>query len=112
MATSDNRRIVNNTFALYVRQIITVIISLYTSRVVLQTLGVDNYGIYNLVGGVVVLFTILNASMSGATARFLAYEMGKKNECRLAETFSNAFIVHCIIAFSAVGNSGVMVPDT
>lgn len=100
MAESDNRRLINNTLALYIRQIITVIISLYTSRVVLQALGVDNYGIYNLVGGVVVLFTILSASMNGATARFLSYEMGRENEGRLAETFSSAFIVHCIIALA------------
>lgn len=98
MADSDNRRIINNTLALYVRQIITVAISLYTSRVVLTALGVDNYGIYNLVGGVVVLFTILSASMNGATTRFIAYELGRGNLERLADTFSSAFIVNCIIA--------------
>lgn len=98
MPVSDNRRIINNTLALYVRQIITVIISLYTSRVVLQVLGVDNYGIYNLVGGVVVLFTVLSASMNGATSRFLAYELGKGDKKRLEDTFSTAFIVHCILA--------------
>lgn len=100
MPVSDNRRIINNTLALYVRQIITVIISLYTSRVVLQVLGVDNYGIYNLVGGVVVLFTVLSASMNGATSRFLAYELGKGNQKRLEDTFSTAFIVHCILALA------------
>lgn len=100
MPVSDNRRIINNTLALYVRQIITVIISLYTSRVILQVLGVDNYGIYNLVGGVVVLFTVLSASMNGATSRFLAYELGKGNQKRLEDTFSTAFIVHCILAFA------------
>lgn len=98
MPVSDNRRIINNTLALYVRQIITVIISLYTSRVILQVLGVDNYGIYNLVGGVVVLFTVLSASMNGATSRFLAYELGKGDKKRLEDTFSTAFIVHCILA--------------
>lgn len=100
MPVSDNRRIINNTLALYVRQIITVIISLYTSRVILQVLGVDNYGIYNLVGGVVVLFTVLSASMNGATSRFLAYELGKGDKKRLEDTFSTAFIVHCILAFA------------
>lgn len=87
MSVSDNRRIVNNTLALYVRQIITVIISLYTSRVVLSALGVDNYGIYNLVGGVVVLFTILTSSMNGAIARFIAYEIGRGKEGRMLLDF-------------------------
>ena len=83
---------------LYIRMILYVIVSLYTSRVVLQTLGVSDYGIYSLVGGIVVLFTFLNTSMSGATSRFLTYELGKGDKERLTQTFSSALIVHIGIA--------------
>ncbi len=94
----DNKRVAKNTLMLYVRMLISMAVSLYTSRVVLATLGVDDYGIYGLVGGVVGMFTFLNVSMSGATSRFLTFELGKGDKTRLKETFSSAFIVHCIIA--------------
>lgn len=60
---------------LYIRMLLSMVVSLYTSRVVLNTLGVEDYGIYGVVGGVVSMFSFLNASMSGATSRFLTYEM-------------------------------------
>lgn len=94
----DNKRVAKNTLMLYVRMLISMAVSLYTSRVVLATLGVDDYGICGLVGGVVAMFTFLNASMSGATSRFLTFELGRGDMTRLKETFSSAFIVHCIIA--------------
>jgi O-antigen/teichoic acid export membrane protein len=68
---SNNKRIAKNTLYLYFRMLLTMGVSLYTSRVVLATLGVDDYGIYNVVGGVIVMFGFLNSSMSGATSRFL-----------------------------------------
>ena len=75
-----------------------MIVGLYTSRVVLNTLGVEDYGIYGVVGGVVAMLGFLNASMSGATSRFLTFELGRGDKKRLAETFSSALIVHVIIA--------------
>lgn len=78
--------------------LLSIVVSLYTSRVVLNTLGVENYGIYGVVGGVVAMFSFLNASMSGATSRFLTYEMGRGDMQRLRDTFSSALIVHIIIA--------------
>lgn len=95
----DDKRVAKNTLMLYVRMLLSMVVSLYTSRVVLATLGVNDYGIYGLVGGVVSMFTFLNASMSGATSRFLTFELGKGDRTRLKETFSSAFIVHCLIAF-------------
>lgn len=82
-ATDSNKRIVKNTLFLYVRMLITLVVGLYTSRVVLNTLGVENYGIYNIVGGVVALFGFLNSTMSGATQRFFTAAIGKmiKNKC-------------------------------
>ena len=76
--SDNNKRIVKNSALLYIRTIISTIISLYTSRVVLQVLGVEDYGIYNVVAGVVAMLGFLNTSMSGATSRFITYEIGKK----------------------------------
>lgn len=77
--SENNKRIAKNTVLLYIRMFISVIVGLYTSRVVLNTLGVEDYGVYNVVGGIVAMFSFLNASMSGATSRFLTYELGKNN---------------------------------
>ncbi len=84
---------------LYIRMFLTMIVGLYTSRVVLNVLGVEDYGIYGVVGGVVAMLGFLNASMSGATSRFLTFELGRGNQKRLADTFSSALIVHLGIAF-------------
>lgn len=77
---------------------ISVIVSLYTSRVVLQTIGVEDYGIYGVVGGIVAMMGFINASMSGATSRFLTFELGRGDFSRLSKTFSSALLVHIIIA--------------
>lgn len=96
--TSSNKRIAKNALMLYIRMFLTMIVGLYTSRVVLATLGVEDYGIYGVVGGVVAMMGFLNASMSGATSRFLTFELGKGDKQRLADTFSSALIVHIGIA--------------
>lgn len=83
---------------LYIRMFISVIVSLYTSRVVLQTIGVEDYGIYGVVGGIVAMMGFINASMSGATSRFLTFELGRGDFSRLSKTFSSALLVHIIIA--------------
>lgn len=100
--TTSGKRIAKNTMMLYIRMLFSMTVSLYTSRVVLQTLGVENYGINSVVGGVVGLFSFLNASMSGATSRFLNYEMGVGNFTKLRETFSSALIIHILIAIIIV----------
>lgn len=94
---SSNRIIVRNSIMLYVRMLLTVVVGLYTSRVVLSTLGVEDFGIYGVVGGIVAMFSFLNASMSGATSRFLTYELGKGDNAHLAKTFSNALLAHLLI---------------
>lgn len=94
----NNKRIAKNTLILYARMLLAMGVSLFTSRVVLQALGIVDYGIYGVVGGIVAMFTFLNASMSGATSRFLTYELGQGNSQRLQETFISAFWLHCIIA--------------
>lgn len=97
--SSNNKRIAKNTILLYIRMAITIVISLYTSRVVLQTLGVEDYGIYGLVGGIVIMLTFLNASMSGATSRFITFAIGEHNTQKIKDTFCTAFIIHVLIAF-------------
>ena len=98
MISSANKRIAKNTLMLYIKMGVTMLVSLYTSRVVLQTLGVDDFGIYNVVGGVVVLFSFLNAAMSSATQRFLNFELGKKDLVQVARVFSMSLTVHLVIA--------------
>ena len=95
---TNNKRIAKNTMFLYFRMLLTMGIGLYTSRIVLQVLGIENYGIYNLVGGVVILFTFINNSLLSGTQRFLSYELGKENP-NIKEVFSSCFRLHLILAF-------------
>lgn len=76
---ADNRRIAKNTIIVYLRLIVTTVIGLLTSRFVLQVLGVSDYGLYNVVGGVIALFAAIAGSLSGTTIRFLNFEIGKKD---------------------------------
>ena len=95
--SSNNSRLAKNTVALYVRMLVLMLISLYTSRVVLATLGIDDFGIYNVVGGVVMLFSFLNSSMAGTTQRFLNVELGKNDESRAIVVFSMGINCQLII---------------
>jgi len=73
-------------------------VSLYTSRIILNTLGIEDFGIYNVVGGVVIMFSFLNSSMSSATQRFLSFELGKDNYAQFKKVFSMSVNIHAIIA--------------
>lgn len=95
---STNRHIVKNTLMLYIRMFLIMGVTLYTSRVVLNVLGVVDYGIYNVVGGIVVMFSFLNGAMSQSTQRFLSFEMGKTQQAKLQEVFCTAMSIHIIIA--------------
>ena len=94
----DNKRIAKNAILLYLRMGLTMIVGLYTSRVVLATLGVEDYGVYGVVGGIVAMMGFLNAAMSGATSRFLTFELGKNAYENLRKTFSTVFYIHVLIA--------------
>lgn len=96
--SSNNKRIAKNTILLYVRMLLSIVVTLYTSRIVLQTLGVDDFGTYGVVGGIVSMFASLNASMSGATSRFITFAIGKGNEDDVNKTFSSSLIIHICIA--------------
>lgn len=95
---NKNSRIAANTIVLYVRMVIVLFVSLYTSRVVLKSLGVDDYGLYNVVGGVVGLFVFFRSSMEKCTQRFLNYEMVQENN-HLRDTFSASLSVHLLLVF-------------
>ena len=84
--SSTNKRIAKNTLFLYVRMLLVMGVSIFTSRVILQTLGVEDYGIYNAVGGIVAVIGVLNGALSSSTSRFLAYELGMKDAEMLKRT--------------------------
>ena len=96
--SENNKRIAKNTLVLYVRMIFLMCISLFTSRVVLNTLGVEDYGIYNVVGGIVAMFGFLNGSMSSATQRYITFALGKGDMERLKTIFSTTLQIHTLIA--------------
>ena len=98
----DNKKIAKNTIALYVRTIITMIISFFTARVTLQVLGVEDYGLNNLVGSVVALFSFLNASMGTAVQRFFNIEIGRGNEAGLGKIYGVGLYLHIIVALITV----------
>ena len=95
---SAHKTIVKNTFALYLRMFITMGVSIYTTRVVLQTLGVVDYGIYNIVGGLIAIITTVSGSLTISVQRFLNYAQGKGQDKNLTKVFSSAIIIHIIIA--------------
>ena len=87
---------------LYFRMLITLAVSLYTSRLILSALGVEDFGIYNVVGGVVIMFGFLNSAMAASTQRFLTFELGRKDDVRLKQVFSISVTLHIIIAIIIV----------
>lgn len=93
-----NGRIAKNTVFLYFRSIVVLLISLYTSRVVLATLGVDDFGIYNVVGGVVAMFSSISGALSGAISRFITYELGRGDKYRLITVFSTSVLIQLMLA--------------
>ena len=88
MSQENNKRIAKNTLLLYVRMLFMMAVSLYTSRVILSALGVEDYGIQNVVGGVVAMFSVLSGSMSSSISRFITFELGRGEIGRLKTVFS------------------------
>ena len=98
----DTKRLFKNTLVLYTRMIVIMIITLYSSRIILQALGVDDYGLYNVVGGVVTMLGFLKTSLTSATQRFLSYEMGRNDTCKLKQVFSICLSTHFFISLFIV----------
>ena len=120
--TVDGKRIAKNTLLLYVRMLLSLFISLYTSRIVLNALGVDDYGLYNVVGGVIALFSIVANSLNSSTSRFLTVELGRGDIPRMREVFSNCNTLYLILGLiiilleETIGlfivNKVLVIPDT
>lgn len=96
--SENNKRIAKNTILLYIRMLLIMLISLYTSRVVLNTLGVTDYGIYNVVGGVIAMFSFLTNSMGAASSRYITYDLGRGEIETMKRTFGNIVTIHLLLA--------------
>lgn len=96
--SENTKRIAKNTLMLYGRMLFSMVVSLYTSRVVLNTLGVVDYGIYGVVGGFVSMFSLISSSLSSAVSRFLTFELGRGDQDRLNKAFSTSLLIHIVLA--------------
>lgn len=108
--TSNSKRMAKNTLFMYFRMGITMLVTLFTSRIVLQVLGVDDYGIYNIVGSVVVAFSFLSGPLGAATQRFYNFELGKNDTDRLNSVFNHSVIIYsilCAILFVVIEIGGL-----
>ena len=103
MSTSENnKRIAKNTAFLYLRMLFNLAVSLFTARVILETLGIEDYGLNNVVGGVIGLFSIISTVLNSATSRFLTIELGKNDEKAMRKVYNNymsLYIILCLIIF-------------
>ena len=102
MISVNNKRIAKNTMMLYFRHILILLVSLYTVRIVLDTLGVEDYGIYNVVAGIVSFFSFLSGTMASATQRFFSFALGEGDTEKLKKTFSVNLLIYGAIAIIAL----------
>jgi Na+-driven multidrug efflux pump len=98
----NNRLIAKNTLMLYIRMVFTMAVSLYTSRIILNTLGVEDFGIFNVIGGIITMFAFINGGMVSATQRFITFELGKRNKEQLNKVFSTSLQIHALISLIIV----------
>lgn len=99
-----NKQIAKNTAFMYIRMFITVIIGLYTSRVVLSTMGFSDYGLYNVIGGIVAMFGVISGGLYNATMRFITFYQGKNNFYQQTIVYSMSVYIHIILAIILVFN--------
>lgn len=119
--TSSNKRLAKNTFLLYIRTFLMMLISLYTSRVILDALGIENYGIYNIVGGFVAMFSIVSGTLTATTQRYLTFEIGKRESSNPQKIFGASMTIHLVliaillVLFETIGlwflNTGLNIPQ-
>ena len=100
--TENNKRLAKNTLLLYGRMLLTVGISFYSTRLILANLGIDNYGIYNVIGGFVSMFYMVTSTMTQAVSRFLTFELGTGNEKKLQQTFSTSINILLLLSLVIV----------
>lgn len=97
-SSSNSKRLAKNTLFLYFRMILLMLIGLYTSRVILRLLGVEDYGIFSVVAGVIAMFSILSSSLTSAISRYITFEIGRGKKERLSEIFATSVNVLIIMA--------------
>lgn len=102
MTQVNAKRIAKNTIYMYIRQIVVMVVTLYTARVILDKLGATDYGIFNAVAGVVGLLSFINNTLAKGTSRFLTFELGRNDVKKLAETYSTSFFSHIVLAIGVV----------
>lgn len=100
--SANNRRIAKNTLMLYVRMLFGMLVSLYTSRVLLNALGVEDYGVYGAVGGFVSMFSLISASLSSSVSRFLTFELGTGNKEKLSRVFSTSILIQIALSLIVI----------
>jgi len=96
--TENNKQIAKNTLLLYFRMLLMIVINLYTSRVILQVLGVEDFGINNVVGGIITMLGFLTGSLAGASSRYITYDLGKGNMMIMKKTFGNILSIHLLLS--------------
>ena len=101
-SSDNNKRIAKNTLLLYFRMLFMMVVSLYTSRVILNALGVEDFGIYNVVGGLVSMFSVISGSLSAAISRFITYELGKGDQSNLNKIFSASVTIQLLLSLIIV----------
>lgn len=97
-----NKKIAKNTFLLYFRMMLTMLISLYTSRIILNVFGVEKFGIYLSVGGTILLLSFVNGALSAGSSRFLTFELGTGNKDKLQRIFTIVFFIHIILSILVI----------
>ncbi len=102
LSVSSNKLLVKNTLMLYIRMFFMMAVSLYTSRIILDVLGVSDYGIYNVVGGLVSSLSLLTSSLSGAISRFITFELGKSDNSRLKSIVTTSFQIQILISLGVI----------
>jgi O-antigen/teichoic acid export membrane protein len=110
MSDNNQKTIARNTLLLYFRMFVTMVVSLFTSRVILDSLGASDYGIYNVVGGFVMMFGIVKVGLVSATNRFIAYDLGKGDIKELNKTFSSCVIIYLFLSLLAVFMAEIIGP--
>ena len=101
MDTQKNtKQITKNTLLLYIRMLVAMIVGLFTSRIIINTLGEVDFGLNNVVGGIVIMFTFINTAMANATSRHLTFALGTQNLRLLKKTFSACVTIHVLIAIA------------
>lgn len=99
---NPKKRVISNTIFLYVKMLISMLIALYSTRIVLDSLGVDDFGIYNLIAGIIAMLSFLNVSMTVSTQRYLSFYIGANNSSKLNSVFISSVILHFIIGIIVV----------